>query len=64
MGIETERGFIKVNDRLETSVREIYAIGDVTGKVMLAHAANVCCIEAGIYNRRAGRYNPPSPNRK
>ena len=33
----TERGFIKVNDRLETSARGIYAIGDVAGPPMLAH---------------------------
>ena len=39
-GIETERGFIKVNDRMETSVKGIYAIGDITGKVLLAHAAS------------------------
>ena len=33
----TERGFIKVNDRLETSAKGIYAIGDVAGPPMLAH---------------------------
>ncbi|MBD3197391.1 MAG: dihydrolipoyl dehydrogenase [Candidatus Lokiarchaeota archaeon] len=41
LGIETERGAIKVNsDKLETSVEGIYAIGDVTGGVMLAHVAS------------------------
>jgi len=39
-GIELERGFIKVNDSMETSVKGIYAIGDVTGKVLLAHVAS------------------------
>lgn len=39
-GIETERGYIKVNDRMETSVKGIYAIGDVAGKVLLAHVAS------------------------
>lgn len=38
-GIETEGGFIKVNDRMETSTGGIYAIGDVTGKILLAHVA-------------------------
>jgi dihydrolipoyl dehydrogenase len=33
----TERGFIKVNERMETTARGIYAIGDVTGNQMLAH---------------------------
>lgn len=33
----TERGFIKVNDKLETTAKGIYAIGDVAGAPMLAH---------------------------
>ena len=36
----TPQGFIPVNDRLETEVPNIYAIGDVTGKSMLAHVAS------------------------
>lgn len=40
LGVVTEKGFIKVDDRMETSVKGIYAIGDVTGKVLLAHAAS------------------------
>ncbi len=37
-GVElTERGFVKVNDHYETSVKGVYAIGDVTGNQMLAH---------------------------
>ncbi|MCP5514984.1 MAG: dihydrolipoyl dehydrogenase [Spirochaetales bacterium] len=39
-GIETEKGFIKVNDRMQTSVDGIYAIGDITGNPMLAHRAS------------------------
>ena len=35
-----ERGFLEVNERLETAVPGIYAIGDVTGKAMLAHVAS------------------------
>lgn len=34
-----ERGRIQVNGRFETSVPGIYAIGDVTGGIQLAHAA-------------------------
>ena len=36
---ETDRGRIVVNENFETSVPGIYAIGDVTGGVMLAHYA-------------------------
>ena len=37
-GVQTnERGFIKINERMETSVKGIYAIGDVAGPPMLAH---------------------------
>ena len=34
------RGEILVNERMETNVRGIYAIGDVMGKAMLAHVAS------------------------
>jgi dihydrolipoamide dehydrogenase len=33
----TERGFIKINERMETSTKGIFAIGDVAGPPMLAH---------------------------
>jgi dihydrolipoamide dehydrogenase len=33
----TDRGFIKINERLETTAKGIYAIGDVAGPPMLAH---------------------------
>lgn len=39
IGIETERGQIKVDDHLRTSVPNIYAIGDVVRGAMLAHKA-------------------------
>ena len=38
-GIDYTRKGITVNDRFETSVPGIYAVGDVTGGIMLAHAA-------------------------
>ncbi|MEK6604107.1 MAG: FAD-dependent oxidoreductase, partial [Nitrospirota bacterium] len=34
------RGEILVNERMETNVPGVYAIGDVTGKAMLAHVAS------------------------
>ena len=36
---ETDRGCLKVNERYETSLPGVFAIGDVTGGIMLAHAA-------------------------
>lgn len=40
LGLVPVKGFIMVNDKLETSVPGVYAIGDVTGKAMLAHVAS------------------------
>ncbi len=39
-GVRTERGFIPVDDSMRTNVPNIYAIGDVTGKMLLAHVAS------------------------
>jgi dihydrolipoamide dehydrogenase len=39
VGVTVEKGFVKVNDYLETTVPGIYAIGDVIGNFMLAHVA-------------------------
>lgn len=39
-GIKTEKGFIAVNNMYQTSVPHIYAIGDVAGPPLLAHAAS------------------------
>ena len=38
-GMATVDGFIKVNEHMETTVPDIYAAGDVTGGMMLAHIA-------------------------
>ena len=40
VGIANDRGRITVNDKMETSVPNVYAIGDCLGKVMLAHVAS------------------------
>ena len=36
----TDRGFITVDDTLKTNVANVYAIGDLTGKLALAHVAS------------------------
>jgi dihydrolipoyl dehydrogenase len=39
LGVAVERGFVKVSPRMETSVRGLYAIGDMVGAPLLAHKA-------------------------
>ena len=39
LGIAMDRGFIKVSPTMETSVKGVYAIGDVAGPPLLAHKA-------------------------
>ncbi|ENY8623197.1 dihydrolipoyl dehydrogenase [Clostridioides difficile] len=39
LDIKIDKGSIVVNSKMETSMPSIYAVGDVTGGVMLAHAA-------------------------
>jgi len=50
-GIELDnRGFIKTNNRLETSKQNIWAVGDVNGQQMFTHMAN---LEAAIAAQNA-----------
>ena len=39
LSIEVERSYIIIDERMQTSVPGVYAIGDVTGKLLLAHVA-------------------------
>ncbi len=39
-GVETERGYVTVGEMMQTNIDNIYAIGDVTGKMLLAHVAS------------------------
>lgn len=44
----SERGFIEIDEKMQTSVPGVWAIGDVTGKLMLAHvgsAMGIVCAE-------------------
>jgi len=40
LGIHIKDGAIQVNQYLETNIKDVYAIGDVLGKHMLAHVAS------------------------
>ncbi len=37
--VETNRGYVKVSDDMRTSIPNIFAPGDINGKIMLAHSA-------------------------
>lgn len=64
IGIEYGRKGIKVDENYETNVKGIYAIGDATGKTMLAHAASHAGITAAEHimgiNNTAGNEIVPA----
>lgn len=39
LGVLTERGFVKTDNKMQTNIEGIYAIGDITGQMQLAHVA-------------------------
>ena len=39
IGVNLERGAIVTDDQMRTNVANVYAVGDVNGKIMLAHTA-------------------------
>ncbi len=44
LGLEmADKGWVQANDKMETNIRDVYAIGDVLGptKIMLAHVASM-----------------------
>ena len=48
-GITTDKGFISIGENMETNVSSVYAIGDVTGKMLLAHVATAQAVTAVEY---------------
>ncbi|MGC9347272.1 MAG: dihydrolipoyl dehydrogenase [Anaerolineae bacterium] len=40
VGVETERGWVKVDDHMRTNIPGVYAIGDLNGILPLAHVAS------------------------
>ncbi|MBP9674152.1 MAG: dihydrolipoyl dehydrogenase [Bacteriovoracaceae bacterium] len=64
VGVQTEKGFIKVNEFYQTTIPSIYAIGDVSGPPLLAHAAShegVVAAEhlAGLHPHALDKMNIP-----
>jgi len=40
VGVATERDYVVIDDNMQTNVPGVYAVGDVTGKLLLAHVAS------------------------
>src|SRR5690606_6041835 len=64
LGVKVERGTIVIDDMCRTSVKGVYAIGDVAGPPMLAHKAEheaVICVEAiaGLHPHALDRLQVP-----
>lgn len=62
-GVETgDKGFIKVDAKMQTSTSNIYAIGDLTGEPMLAHhATHKGRVAAEVLaGKKAAAYDPRS----
>ncbi|MBE2185080.1 MAG: NAD(P)/FAD-dependent oxidoreductase [Anaerolineae bacterium] len=60
-GIETHGAYIAVNDYLQTQVENIYAAGDITGKMMLVQTASQqarCAVENILANAKH-KYEAP-----
>jgi dihydrolipoamide dehydrogenase len=56
-GVEVEGGFVPIDERMRTGVPGIFAIGDVTGKLLLAHVASAQGVAA--VEQIAGRVPRP-----
>jgi len=63
VGLATDRGFVRVNDRMETAVKDYYCIGDANGRCLLAHAASahgVAAVENAL--GQGHEFKAPIPN--
>ncbi len=58
LGIKMNRAFVEVDDELRTSIPNIFAIGDITGKIQLAHVASAQGLTAAA--NAAGGHNKMS----
>ena len=56
IGVQVERGYVKVDDRLQTAAERVYAVGDVTGILNMAHVASAMGVM--VVERIAGHDSP------
>jgi len=57
LGVELNRGYIKINEQMRTACDTVYAIGDVNGPPLLAHAASeegIVAVECMVGKREKG----------
>jgi dihydrolipoamide dehydrogenase len=64
IGVRTERGWVPVDENMETNVPGVFAVGDLTGPPLLAHVASaqgVCAVEriAGLEPARLNYQQMP-----
>ncbi len=57
LGVALDRGYIGIDERMRTNIDAIFAIGDVTGKLPLAHVASAQGVTA--IEHIAGNEPPP-----
>ena len=56
IGVQVERGYVKVDERLQTAAERVYAVGDVTGILNMAHVASAMGVM--VVERIAGHDSP------
>jgi dihydrolipoamide dehydrogenase len=56
IGVKVEKGWVQTNDELMTAAEGVYAIGDVTGRMNLAHVASAMGVM--VVERLAGLESP------
>ncbi|MDP2911629.1 MAG: dihydrolipoyl dehydrogenase [Candidatus Omnitrophota bacterium] len=60
LGIETNKGWIRVDESFRTNIKDIYAAGDIKGGMLLAHLASkegISCVEGICGNKYPIDYN-------
>ncbi len=60
LNLQMNKSFVEINEYMETSEKNVYAIGDVTGKMMLAHVAShqgIIAVEHILGNNEEINYN-------
>ena len=62
VGVEIAGSYVQIDERMQTSVPGVYAIGDLTGKLLLAHVASAQGIVAA--ETIAGVESPPLEYKK
>jgi dihydrolipoamide dehydrogenase len=61
VGVRTHKGFVETDATMQTSAQGVYAIGDLVGPLLLAHAASeqgVVAVEAVAGHRRGDGIDP------